>query len=294
MTESITPEPIQEPVSVDDNAASLTVDVGTALPAGTANIGDVDIASPLGAGTEAAAVRVTVATDSTGLVSVDDNGGSLTVDNATISVVGGGTEATAQRVTIANDSTGLVSVDDNGGALTVDQATASSLNAQVVGNIAHDTAASGNPVQVAASHETIADSAPSNRLATVTDGDVTRFSASDGAQFMITGGPQQWSYHENSSSALTDTSVHAAPGAGLSLYVTTIVCSTGAATALNIFFEEGASTVLGPYYLEAVAGRGFAITFGVPKKITANTALTVTTSAAIAHSIDVTGFIAPG
>lgn len=35
-------------------------------------------------------------------------------------VIGGGTEATAQRVTIATDSTGVLSVDDNGGALTVD------------------------------------------------------------------------------------------------------------------------------------------------------------------------------
>lgn len=35
-------------------------------------------------------------------------------------VVGGGAEATALRVTIANDSTGVVSIDDNGGAITVD------------------------------------------------------------------------------------------------------------------------------------------------------------------------------
>src|SRR5512134_4205773 len=48
-------------------------------------------------------------------VAVTDNAGSLTVDNATISVVGGGVEATAQRVTIASDSTGVLSVDDNGG-----------------------------------------------------------------------------------------------------------------------------------------------------------------------------------
>jgi len=71
---------------------------------------------------DAGTLRVTVASDTTGVLSVDDNGGSLTVDNATISVVGGGTEATAQRVTIANDSTGLVSVDDGGGALTTDWA----------------------------------------------------------------------------------------------------------------------------------------------------------------------------
>src|ERR1035437_1018444 len=42
------------------------------------------------------------------------------VTNTVLSVVGGGTEATAQRVTIASDSTGLLSIDDNGGSLTVD------------------------------------------------------------------------------------------------------------------------------------------------------------------------------
>lgn len=39
---------------------------------------------------------------------------------APLSTTGGGTEATALRVTVANDSTGLLSVDDNGGSLTVD------------------------------------------------------------------------------------------------------------------------------------------------------------------------------
>lgn len=35
-------------------------------------------------------------------------------------IIGGGTEAAAQRVTIASDSTGVLSVDDNGSSLTVD------------------------------------------------------------------------------------------------------------------------------------------------------------------------------
>lgn len=47
-------------------------------------------------------------------------GANNDVTNTVLSVVGGGTEATAQRVTIATDSTGVISVDDNGGALTVD------------------------------------------------------------------------------------------------------------------------------------------------------------------------------
>lgn len=108
---------------------------------------------------------------------------------------------------------------------------------------------------------------------------------------VVSGEAQLWSYHENSSSSLTDVVVQTAPGTGFSLYVTDIVASTGAATALNIFFEEGATTVLGPYYLEAVSGRGLAIQFRTPKKITENTALTVTTSAAIAHGIDVIGYV---
>jgi len=71
-----------------DQTNGLDVDV-TRLPslvAGNANIGDVDVATvpaPLstsGGGTEAAALRVTIATDSTGVVSVDDNASSLTVD----------------------------------------------------------------------------------------------------------------------------------------------------------------------------------------------------------------------
>lgn len=45
---------------------------------------------------------------------------TIDADTGTLAVVGGGVEATALRVTLASDSTGVVSVDDNGGALTVD------------------------------------------------------------------------------------------------------------------------------------------------------------------------------
>ena len=93
-------------VEIFDGGDSLTVDNATL--------------SVTGGGTEATALRVTLANNSTGVLSVDDNGGSLTVDNAALAVTGGGTEASALRVTIANDSTGVMSVDDNGGSLTVD------------------------------------------------------------------------------------------------------------------------------------------------------------------------------
>lgn len=54
---------------------------------------------------------------------------------APLNVTGGGAEATALRVTIANDSTGVLSVDDNGGSLTVDGTVAFSNTTIAVTNV---------------------------------------------------------------------------------------------------------------------------------------------------------------
>ena len=116
-------------VGINDSGNSITVD--------NAQL------SVVGTGTEATAMRVTIATDSTGLLSVDDNGGSLTVDNAQLSVVGSGTEATAMRVTIATDSTGVLSVDDNGASLTVDVGTALPAGTNNIGDVDVLTIAAG-------------------------------------------------------------------------------------------------------------------------------------------------------
>lgn len=64
------------------------------------------------------------------VVSVDDNAGSLTIDNAALSVTGGGVEASALRVTIASDSTGVVSIDDNGGSITIDNTNIDNLHSE--------------------------------------------------------------------------------------------------------------------------------------------------------------------
>lgn len=45
---------------------------------------------------------------------------TIDADTSNLSVVGGGTEAAAIRVTIANNSTGVLSVDDNGSTISVD------------------------------------------------------------------------------------------------------------------------------------------------------------------------------
>lgn len=157
----------------------------------------------------------------------------------------------------------------------------------IAGTVAHGGSDTGNPIKIGGRADTTFQTA-------ATDGQRVDALFDVYGQIRVrTDHANLWKYHENSSSALTDASVQAAPGAGLSVYVTDIVFSTGAATACNIFLEEGASTILGPYYLEGVAGRGIAIHFQTPHKCTANTAVTVTTSAAIAHGLDIKGYIAP-
>jgi hypothetical protein len=163
-------------LSVDDNGNSLTIDntnidnlhsedydtgagtdtttaIGLAIPSNSGAVA-VDSTNPLPIdvqfGSSQAATntgnsnantqRVVLASDQP-VVSVDDNGGSLTVDgtvtanlsatdNAVLdqidantdygAVTGGGTETGALRVTIANDSTGVLSVDDGGSTLSID------------------------------------------------------------------------------------------------------------------------------------------------------------------------------
>lgn len=87
---------------------------------------DATTAIAAGNGVHGGALRVTVASDSTGQVKlaaadgVDIGNVDVATVPAPLSTTGGGTEAAALRVTLANDSTGLVSVDDNAGSLTVD------------------------------------------------------------------------------------------------------------------------------------------------------------------------------
>lgn len=240
-------------VPVTDNASSLTIDA-TSLPL------------PTGASTSANQTTI--------IGHLDGVEGLLTTIDADTGTLAGAVSGTEMQVDVVTMPS-------------VAQATASNLNAQVVGSIAHDSADSGNPVKVGFKAINALPTAVANNDRS--DGVADLY----GAQYVRTDHPSLWSYHEDSSSALTDTEVKAAPGLGLSVYVTDIIVSLGAATALNIFFEESTTKVLGPYYLEGVSGRGVALSFKTPKKVTANTALTVTTSAAVAHSIDVLGFIAP-
>ena len=281
----------------------------TSISAGNNNIGDVDVASiaagdnnignvdiitvpaPLnvvGTGTEAAAMRVTLASDSTGLVSVDDNAGSLTVDNAALAVVGGGVEATALRVTLASDSTGILSVDDNAGSLTVD-GTVTASNA--AGDIAHDSADSGNPVKVGGKAYNMDGTAPGTA---VVEADRTNFITDlYGRQCVETVHPNFWSVAANYAAAQTAVEVKATPGAGLSLYITDVICSNGATAGNMKFGEDTVALVNKIEVLYFAVNGGAALHFRTPIKLTANKNFGLTSVTCTTHSVTVCGYTAP-
>lgn len=224
----------------------------TSLPAGTNNIGDVDI--------------VTVP--------------------APLSTQGGGTEATALRVTIANDSTGVLSVDDNGASLTVD----GTVTATSSGNVAHDTADSGNPIKIGAraagtlSNDTMV--AEADRTDAVSD--------LDGAIVVRTQIPlgdllsERVSNTDGASTAFTTF----AAVASTRNYVSTISLVNTSATDGYVDFRDGtAGSVL--FTVAIPAGGGAVISGGTHPlfKTTANTALAYDVSAALTTVyISISGF----
>jgi hypothetical protein len=253
-------------------AEGLDVDVTRlpALVAGTANIGDVDVltlpALPAG-------------TNNIGDVDV------LTVP-APLSTTGAGTAATALRTTHASDdpvTTALQIMDDWDNA--------ASDGASVSGDVAHDAGDAGEPVKIGAKAYSPDGTTPGVAVA---ENDRTNLKADlDGIQYVNTWSPQNFSYHDDDAAAVTtDGAVKADPGDGFAVFITDIVFSIGAATASSIFLEEGTTKILGPYYLEAIAGRGLAIHFETPKRCTASTAILVTNTGSILFSIDILGFVA--
>lgn len=103
--------------------------------------------------------------------------------------------------------------------------------------------------------------------------------------------PRFWHVSADYASAQTNTSVKASPGASLSLYITDIQISNGA-TAGNITLLDGSGgTVLYEVY-PAING-GAVLSLRSPIKLTAATALCITSTTVTTHSIFVSGYIAP-
>ncbi len=103
--------------------------------------------------------------------------------------------------------------------------------------------------------------------------------------------PRFWHVSADYASAQTNTSVKTTPGASLSLYITDLTISNGA-TAGNITLLDGSGgTVL--YEIYPAINGGSVMTLRSPIKLTANTALCITSTSCTTHSIFVSGYIAP-
>jgi hypothetical protein len=294
-------QPVSGTVTVTDGSGALNVIVdSSALPSGAATSALQDGIIKDGAG------DTTQANVSSGRLHVDGSGVTQPVSGTVTANAGSGTffdgilRDGAGDTTQANVSSGRLQVDGSGvtqpvsGTVTVGTFPDNepfSL-AQIAGTAiaAHDGNTLENPLLSSGYAETPEDSDANtlgNRVSA--DGDkVRQLMTRYGEVFTREGGVFKWTYHENSSNALTDTTVHASCGTGITF-------STNAATAASLLIEDGTTTaILGPYYLEAVAGRGMHLTFpGGKKQTNSATLVSVTTTGAIAHGLDIQGFCAP-
>jgi hypothetical protein len=261
-------------VPVTDNAGSLTID--------NANLENATLVD------NAAFTDGTTRLMMSGFIFDEVAGTALTENDAAAARV----DSKRAVVATIEDATtrGRRATVSSGGGLLVDQGAAGTAW-EVVGDVAHDAAAPANPVLVGAQMETMADSAPGTRAGT--DGDAVKLASLDGAAYVLPTGPQTWTFH--ATGVQTGAQVHAAPGAGLSIYITSITFSIGGATASSIkVLNNGGADIWGPHYLEAVNGRGLHVVFNTPLKVTANTRLDVTTTGHATSTVDIEGFIAPG
>jgi hypothetical protein len=297
-----------------DTGNGLDVDVTRlpALVAGSANIGDVDVLtvpaplSTTGTGTEATALRVTVATDSTGVLSVDDNGGALTVDQATAANLNMTEASAASILTAVQLIDDIVYVDDTAthatgtskGALIMAVAvpTDTAVSANDIGavamtldrrlhtvpdgSIAHDTAdGTSNPVKIGAKAET--DLAAATMVA---DADRTDLYADiDGVQMVKPFCPFNNIIVERVSNTNGTSTAFSSFGATASArnMVTTFVVHNDSATDGYVDIRDGtAGTIL--LTIPAPQKGGAVINLPVPlRQTTANTALAYDVSAAI-------------
>lgn len=174
-------------------------------------------------------------------------------------------------------------------ALTQRVAIATDANAiTAVGTVADDGITPGAPVMVGGQAKSPDGTDPGNVSA---EDDVARaITDLNRRVFVNTLHPRFGHKNLNGSTAYADEPLIADPGDGFQIVITNIIGSTGDATALNFFLEEGGTIIFGPIYLEAVNGRGFASgPINIP--VTASTAVTLTSSASIPQSFDVAYFV---
>lgn len=160
---------------------------------------------------------------------------------------------------------------------------------ETVGDVADDAVTAGNPVLVGG----VAVETDGTDPTTVSAEGDTAYLRTDRARRLLVNKshPRGFFTSVDYASAQTNASIQAAPGAGLSLYITDIVISNGA-TAGNITLLDGSGGTVKFEIYPAING-GVSIALNQPIRLTANTALCITSTTVTTHSVNVGGYIAP-
>ncbi len=269
-------------ITIADGGNSITVDgTVTANLSATDNTvldnidSNTDFGAQTGGGTEASALRVTIANNSTGVLSVDDNGGSLSIDD-------GGNTITVDGTVTANAGTGTMTVD-----------LGANNDVTVSGENAHDGTTLGNPVLGGARATNSVEG-----ITQVANADLTHIAADlNGVQLSRPHTTLEEIISErisNTNGTSTNFSTFNAGGAGIHNYVTDITVLNTSATDGYVDIRDGsAGSVL--WTLPLPANGGATHSFTLPLRSSANTAVAYDVSAALTTVyISMNGFQAQG
>jgi hypothetical protein len=163
--------------------------------------------------------------------------------------------------------------------------------ANTAGDVAHDGADSGNPLKVGGKAYNFDGTAPGTAVAE--NDRANMITDVYGRQFVETAHPRFFNDVTNFAAAQTNTSLVAAPGAGLSLYITDIVFSCDTAGNFKLVEDTGGTPVDKWEVMYFAANGGCAVHLKTPIKLTANKDLGITSVNAGNHSINVCGYTAP-
>lgn len=282
-------------LKTDENASSEHYQI-IKLADGTADSDQV-IAS--GSGTSTAALRVELPTDGTGKVGL--NAGSATIGEITIgaATTAAGDLAKAEDQAHTSGDVGVMAMgvrkatpanlSGTDGDYEPFQMSAGRLWTSTVGDAAHDAAVSGNPVLLGIESKNV-DGTDGGEVA---EGDVSRIKGDRaGRVFVSTAHPRGFHVSvDYGASAQTNTTVQAAPGSGVSLFITDICISNGPTAVNNVTLLDGSGgTVKFEAYLAQNANLSHSLR--QPIKLTANTLLAVTSSGTTELALNISGYIA--
>lgn len=214
-------------------------------------------------------------------------GGGVKVDGSGTALPVSGT--VTANATLAAETTKVIGTVNVAAAQTIATTNAGTFAVQAAsaGDVANDGVDSGNPIKIGFKAYTFDGTIPQTAVAEADR--VNGIADLQGIQYVQTAHPFFFSATADYSSAQTNATVQAAPGAG-SLYITDIIVSNGATAGKITLLDGSGGTVKFTCY-PGING-GLTHRFVNPIKLTATTLLAITSTTVTTHSVTVNGFTA--